>query len=95
MNVIVICLFLVRKTKSIILSNKIKNKSRKVLSEREFKTRCSNFFSSFNSVFHSCFQMATSSVYSSATLEKVNKAKMSIESYYDNLVHQYEEREER
>ena len=29
------------------------------------------------------------------TQEKVNKAKMSIENFYANLINQYEEREER
>lgn len=36
-----------------------------------------------------CFQMAA------FTQEKVNKAKMSIENFYANLINQHEEREER
>ncbi len=38
-----------------------------------------------------CFQMAVPPI----TQEKVNRAKMSIENFYANLINQYEEREER
>ncbi|CAF2526752.1 unnamed protein product [Rotaria sp. Silwood2] len=38
---------------------------------------------------------ATSSTHTPITQEKVNKAKMSIENFYANLINQYEEREER
>jgi hypothetical protein len=36
-----------------------------------------------------------SSIQTPITQEKVNKAKMSIENFYANLINQYEEREER
>jgi len=43
-----------------------------------------------------CFQMATiPPTHTPITQEKVNKAKMSIENFYANLINQYEEREER